>query len=696
MYKLNFLRIAALIGTVCIFASGCGGGGDSFSTAPTLPSAPTAEVALPQDGEVIAPSDALPVVDAEAVPVLTAIPRYLPDTVIPINYHLWLRPDQDLKNVNGRADVEIYVKAPTENITIAAHNITFDASKTTLRPLSGLLKDSETYLTPVSRSSLIAPSDLVDLQAPNKLSPGKYMLHMEWRALIKFDTSSFCKTESLVTNPNCLAGNQGLIKIGLNPRSDPQYTDALMTYSQSNYMRQYAPGWDEPAFRMVFELEAEIPSGWRGVSNAMETNEIMLADGWKRISFEKTLPIATQAFIFSAGYFGVLSDNFINPLAINGNGAPNMPLRWFTPKDKVDAARFGMDWLKEVMTFYYEYTDVPLPIKKVDHIAMGNTYGNFTRNGNENFGAIFLSGNQVLAPATSYGKMMIAHEFAHQWFGNLVTVDWWDDIWLSESFATWLDRKSQNKLRNYFDLSTYITEKHNTLFGIDRAEGAPAIQLHLTDAHSKMWSDLYNTVYYKGSQVLQMLESHLGEEAMRKTLRMYLKENALKHGTPEIFWNTMDRATGNSIASEIGKSFTTQYGVPLLAVSSVCESNGGSSSNTITISQEALTYSPEPDKKWTIPVSLAYGAGLAKTRIVVLSEKTQTFQLDECGAVFANTTGFGYYIVNYESAGWEELLKNIALLKANKIAYRNLRLDVVDVSQLPGNRIDQKYTKEFR
>ncbi|MCL6469516.1 MAG: peptidase M1, partial [Ralstonia sp.] len=387
---------------------------------------------------------------------------------------------------------------------------------------------------------------------------------------------------------------------------------------------------------------------------------------------------------FGGGKFDILEDQFTNPL-----DGSSMRLRWWVPPGEAHSAVSGMQFTKEALNHYYNYFQIPLPFDKMDTIVANDSYNNKNAGfgGMENWGAIFEFADQVLvppdgAPTTvhSMGKarsfVVVSHELAHQWFGDLVTLDWWDDIWLNESFANWFENVTKITLHPEFQGNTwadYAAVKQR-VYTLDLQPTAVPVQHNLSDAGSMDFLDRF--AYNKGGHVLQMLENYIGKDAMRKGLQSYLNKYKFGNGTPPRLWAELEAASGKPVG-KVGDSFVRQTGVPLVTIDAQC--NPATNQNVLTITQKAF-----PNKnvysgyQWNIPLTIAYGDGLAQTQTVVLDQQTAQVTLPTCSAVLANPTGLDYYVTNYSPTLWSALLAQAGAI-SNKATTTNIACDATQL-----------------
>ncbi|MGJ7526800.1 M1 family metallopeptidase [Variovorax sp. GB1P17] len=681
MKKLNqpFVNHLAITAVTLAALTACGGGGDSGSSfggagaglgAPSGPaaSAPTLNVVdatqkTPDDGVPSLADAALHAVDRSAKPM------ELPDTVWPSNYKLWFRPDAALKTFVGRGDVEIEVLKPVDAIVVAAHNLNFARGRTTLRKVSNPGVAIPLIPTPQTLG------DFVQLRLNDgQIAKGKYLLHMEWDGKIQFSDAEYCPPAEVQRNPFCSAAT-GIFKVGLSTPEGVS-SDAIVTQGETNYARQWFPGWDEPAFRHTFEISAEVPGDWKTVSNGAQKSAVKLPDGYQQVSFEKTPSMPMYLTFFGGGKFDILPDTFKNPL-----DGSDIPLRWFTPPGRSTWATFPMEWTKVALDYYYKYTGIPLPIKKFDTIAANDSYNNKPNTGfggMENWGAIFEFADSVLTKPgdrpTPYSVTVVTHEIAHQWFGDLVTLDWWDNVWLNESFARWFERRTTIKFHpEYYSFYDYVLDKHNVIVADLKSTAVP-VQRNLNDAGSFGFISPSIFVYNKGSHVLETIQNYIGEDAMQKGLQIYLKDYAFGNVTPTRLWTSLEKASGGKKVSEIGDSFIRQTGIPLLTVDAQCASDR----TYVNITQESFpNQNLYPASTWSIPVTLAYGDAMDQRKTFVMSTNSTQLELPGCTAVLAGPTGQDYYVSNYSAQSWSNLLARSQYFAGNLPLLKNIEQDAI-------------------
>ncbi|KDR40512.1 M1 family metallopeptidase [Caballeronia glathei] len=600
----------------------------------------------------------------------TVKPVELPNTVKPINYKLWFRPNPDLSSFDGRADVELQITKNVNQIEIAGHRIKFVNGKTILQP-----GNIELIATPEDQG------DFYQLRpASGHIPAGNYSLHMEWQGFINFKTYDDPATQTGGScgddkYPGCSAA-EGVFRVDLKS-TDGTTSGAILTQGESNLARQWFPGWDEPAFRTTYEVSAEVPQNWRVVSNAAELPPASVDSGYKRVSFEKTPPMPSYLLFFGGGQFDVLEDDFVSPLADH----KGMHLRIFTPPGMRDWAVPAMKQTKQALDYYYRYTGIPLPLTKFDTVAANDAFKeekDLNFGGMENWGAILEFADDILpAPGTTmsdYGVTVLTHEAAHQWFGDLVTLDWWDDVWMNESFATYFENKT--KIQFFPDRFNWVDEV-KTKYAVmqrDLRNTAFPIQPNFNDWASNDFVIRASAFTYdKGGMVLKTIENYLGDSVMRKGLQSYLADYSFGNTTPKRLWKELAKASGEPMEA-IGDSYVRQTGVPLVSLDTQCDLT--TNKTIVTLKQTPYPNQNQyPGIQWTVPVTLAYGDGLIKRKAVALKDTQMQVRLNGCSPVVADPTGLDYYVINYGDNAWSQLLTQSSTIASDPVLLTNLQME---------------------
>ncbi|AOI69326.1 M1 family metallopeptidase [Burkholderia ubonensis] len=641
---MNIRKMRYLPMVAALALAGCGGDDGGVGSASALGAAGKPNGASTPSASQPAASN----VDKSVHPV------ELPDTVVPVNYRLWFRPNDALNAFDGRADVEIKVLKPVSSIVVAGHRIKFTNGRVTLQP-----GNIQLIATPQDKG------DFYQLRpASGTISPGSYSLHMEWSGIINFKTyddpvnhtGGSCGDDPY---PGCSAA-EGVFRVDLKA-TDGTTSGAILTQGETNLSRQWFPGWDEPAFRPTYEVTAEVPQNWRVVSNGAEKPSTNVGGGYKLVSFEKTPPMPQYLVFFGGGLFDTYEDDFSSPLP-DGRG---LHLRVFTPPGMRDWAQPAMQRTKQALDFYYRYTGIPLPLKKFDTVAANDAFKaekNLNFGGMENWGSILEFADDILPepgkPMSRYGNQVLTHEVAHQWFGDLVTTDWWDNVWLNESFARFFEVKTT--IQFFPDEFSWLDQVTNKYRVINRDIGPNAFPVAPNFngwASNDFVVSASAFVYNKGAHVLKTIENFVGEQPLRQGLQQYLTDYSFGNGTPKRLWDAVSKSTGQAVGP-IGDSYTRQTGVPLVSLDTQCDLT--KNQTIVTLKQQPFpNKNPYPGTQWTVPITLAYGQGLANRTTYALKDTQAQIRIDGCTGVVADPSGLDYYVVNYSDAAWSGLLTQI-------------------------------------
>jgi alanyl aminopeptidase len=387
--------------------------------------------------------------------------------------------------------------------------------------------------------------------------------------------------------------------------------------------RRAFPCFDEPGYKTNWRLTLHIPRADIAVANSPITSETDEPEGMKKVVFAETPPLPSEVVAFAAGPFEVVEAGVA--------GTKRIPVRVITPHGRSGEAAAARAATPDILQKLETYTGIPYPWAKLDHLAVLDLpYGAV-----ENPGLIAYRDRLLLAAPerdTEYRqramRMTMAHELAHQWFGNLVTQAWWNDVWLSEGFATWLGGNVSDLELPAFERGLAAASRRNSMLIQDAAERVRPVRLAM-NSRDDMKQVYSGVVYEKGSAILSMLEEWIGPERFRAALRRYLVAHANGNATTSDVAVAIREATGVD-ASAVLKSFLDRPHAPEFRVSAHCEGSAGS----LVVEQSG--------QPWTTPVCWhAEDGGRACT---VVDSQRLVKPLGACGGwVWPNGTGVGYY-----------------------------------------------------
>ncbi|TFG85427.1 MAG: M1 family peptidase [Chromatiales bacterium] len=457
----------------------------------------------------------------------------------------------------------------------------------------------------------------------------------------------------------------------------------VFTQFQPIDARRMFPGFDEPGFKTPFDVAVTTASANAVIGNAPVQGEAPAGDGRKRVSLATTLPLPTYLIALAVGPLDVVE---APPLPANAVRQRPLPLRGVATRGKGPRLRYALDNTAAIVSYLENYFGIAFPYPKLDLIASPDFGG-----GMENAGAIIYGEARLLiADDASFEQLrgfggIHAHEIAHQWFGDLVTPKWWDDIWLNESFANWMGFKAGNAWQPSLRFDIVPALQTPAAMELDSRIAARQIRQPVT-RNLDIGSAFDGITYLKGGAVLGMFESWLGEEGFRAGIRTHMQRFPHAVADVEDFMASLAKGSGRPDLVPAFRSFIGQPGVPLVTARLECGADG------VALDVSQSRYLPvgsrgDPQRSWQLPLCVRYGtaAGVSKecalltevsTRIPLKTRDCPTF-------VMPNADGAGYYRFALDEAGWRALQANFgqlneleALLAADSLsaAYQANRL----------------------
>ncbi len=552
-------------------------------------------------------------------------PGKLPKHIVPQEYAIRIVPDLKKLTFSGSETIKLDVRKPARELVFNAADIAIATASFDGKAVAK------------SAISFNSKEELVTVVLPSEATTGRHTLALTFSGKINQ------QGQGLYYAPYVEQGT-GAKKVMLGTQFEA--TDA----------RRMFPCWDEPSFRARFQLTAVVPENFTAVSNMPVESETKVAGG-KELHFAATPPMPS--------YLNVLCAGELDAIEKESNGVLH---RVVATRNKVEMGRYALDSAAQMVEFYNDYFGTPYPLPKLDEIAVPGGFGGAM----ENWGGItyFESGLLFDQKRSSIDTKqgiyaVIAHEIAHQWFGDLVTMAWWDNLWLNEGFASWMGTKCTAKFNP--DWEVWLAHstprdptrragmtKESAMEGDARSTTHPIQQPVATEAEANSAFD--DITYKKGQSFIRMLESFLGEEVFRDGIRKYMAQHKLSNTTTADLWNALADASGKPVG-EIAAGWTQQPGFPIVKVSRAADGK-------ITLTQERFTVNfPEPpDLLWQIPLTYSI-AGVAAPVSVLLSDKTmEVADVAPDRAVKFNVEGAGNYRVQYDDASWKLLTAEFANL----------------------------------
>ncbi|MFO0549496.1 MAG: M1 family aminopeptidase [Polyangiaceae bacterium] len=451
----------------------------------------------------------------------------------------------------------------------------------------------------------------------------------------------------------------------------------VFTQFEAIAARSGFPCFDEPSFKIPFTLSLTVPKDEVAVANTREVAREPVGDSL-RFQFAPTPPLPSYLVAFAVGNLDIVSGPPAPPTAVRKDP---LPIRLVTAHGRGKEGRYAVDHAGEFIVLLESYTGVSYPYDKLDLLAVPGKGGAMENPGAVTFGEYFLLFDEATAPIRqrrSYASI-VAHEFAHMWVGDLVTMRWWDDLWLNEAFATWLAGKIAEQWDPKSEAETSLLRSIQWAMGTDALVSARQIRqpIETTDDIENAFDGI---TYQKGAGVLRMFERWAGEAAWQKGFNAYLGKHRFANAEADDFLDAESAATGKDVKSAF-HTFLDQPGVPFLDVSVRCEASGPARLHLAQSRYLPLGSTGDPKKTWSVPVCVRFGKGKSdkpQEACHLLTAAEEDFTLPaEAGCpdwVFPNADGAGYYRFALAPPDLERLRKNAVavpgtLTLEDKIAY---------------------------
>jgi aminopeptidase N len=566
-------------------------------------------------------------------PIRADVPSQLPRTVRPLHYTIRVRPDAANLRFSGIETIEIAVLEPTDRITLNAVDIDFNSVT-----LTGPGGSSHR----VTGRSADEENQTVTFRVADRLAPGRYQLRIDYAGRI--DTQA-----------------AGLFALDYNaPDGSPRR--ALFTQFEAPDARRMFPGWDEPQFRTPYDLSVLVPAGQSAVGNMPVARTERQADGTSLVTFQTSPAMSSYLLFLAVGEFDRITAR-----------AAGTEVGVVTRRGAGEQGRWALESSALLVPWYNDYFGTNYPLPKLDNVAGPGSSQFF--GAMENWGAIFTFESVLLvdpAITTEARRQDIfsvaAHEIAHQWFGNLVTMAWWNDLWLNEGFASWMETKASAALHPEWEPLLGRIDGREAAIQLDSLRTTHSVvqDIRTVDQMSQAFDAI---TYQKGEAVITMLEDYVGEAAWRTGVRAYIARHRLGNTVTDDLWGRIEAAAGRPITA-IAHDFTLQPGVPLIRVAGASCARGRTQ---VRLEQGQFSRDDREGRplRWRVPVIA--GAGRAAARTLV-----------EGGAGRLTVPGCGPLVVNYGQTGYYRTLYAPDLLRRLTANFARLR-DVDQIGLLADN-----------
>ena len=552
----------------------------------------------------------------------------LPTNVKPTKYDITLEPDFSTFTFKGSETIKIEILSPTTSITLNSIEIGIESCSITLPDGTEMAARSTLYND---------EEETARFQFGTELPAGEATLAIEFTGELNDKLRGFYR--SSYTD---IDGNE---------------RHMATTQLEATDARRAFPCWDEPALKATFELTLVVPSEMTAVSNMPVVSEEEVRHGVKSVRYAETPIMSTYLLAFIVGDLSYIEE-------VGDNGTL---MRVFTTRGREEQGRFALETSLRLLKYFNEYFGIPYPLPKLDHFAIPD----FAAGAMENWGAITYRETALLVDPenTSVGTRqivaaIIAHEMAHMWFGDLVTMAWWNDLWLNESFASWMGDKATDALFPDWEVWTqFVSSDTNRALSLDGLRNSHPIEQEVNNP--AQIGELFDAISYsKGGSILRMLERYLGAETFRQGLNRYLTTHQYDNAERTDLWNALADVSGEPVA-EIMDSWVLQTGYPMLDVG-IERSEGNINLHMMQrrFVYDAILEDSEADETlWKAPIGVYTSDGeSSETRL--MDTKLLAWDVPDPNAADdawtkLNPEQTGFYRVRYYSADLQRLVEPI-------------------------------------
>ena len=521
----------------------------------------------------------------------------LPDTVTPIHYDIRVAPDLAAAKFSGEETIRVRIAKPTSTIVLNAAEISFE--EVTVRAGTRTEKAAVTLDAGKEQATFTLPSTPVQ---------GDAEIRIRYTGIL----------------------NEQLRGLYLSKANNRRYA---VTQLEATDARRMFPSFDEPAMKATFALTAIIDAGDSAISNGRVLSDVPgPGPGKHTVTFEQTPKMSTYLVALAVGDF-----------VCNEGAADGIPVRICSTPDKKGLTGLALESAQEMVKYFNRYYAVRYPFKKLDIVAVPD----FAAGAMENTAAIFYRETLLLADqAASVGTRktiaaVLAHEIAHQWFGDLVTMKWWDDLWLNEGFATWMQTKPVKAWKPEWFVELDEVQDNQRAMGLDALQSTRPIRAR-AETPAEI-NELFDPIAYeKGAAVLRMIEAWVGEDAFRAGVNAYIEKYQYSNARAEDFWQTLAKSTGKPV-DRVMATFVDQPGVPLVSADLKCGAPGDRAEVVVTQERYVRDTPSQPTAQtWQIPVCLRSSTG--KIVCDLIDERRESIAIDGCPTwLIANAGARGYY-----------------------------------------------------
>ncbi|XP_077997476.1 puromycin-sensitive aminopeptidase-like [Glandiceps talaboti] len=537
----------------------------------------------------------------------------LPANVVPKHYNLTLQPNLKAFTFTGSEVISVEVTSSTDKVVLNCLDIEIS---------SAAYKAGDKSLT--CTVSYSKDDETATLTFPSALEAGKGDLSIDFTGELNDKMKGFYRSKYS------------------SPSGEERY--CAVTQFEATDARRAFPCWDEPAVKATFDITLIAPKDRVALSNmsVVEEKPSEKDANLREIKYATTPIMSTYLLAFVVGEFDY----------VEATSSDGVLVRVYTPVDKKEQGEFALEVATKTLPFYKDYFDIAYPLPKVDLIAIPD----FAAGAMENWGLITYRETALLvdpknssAMAKQWVALVVGHELAHQWFGNLVTMEWWTHLWLNEGFASWIEYLCVDHCFPSYDIWTqFVTNDYTRALELDAMKNSHPIEVPV--GHPSEVDEIFDLISYsKGASVIRMLHDYIGDEDFKEGMNAYLTEHSYKNTFTEDLWQSLGKASGKPV-EDVMSTWTKQMGFPVIKVTAKQEGN----SRVLTLTQSKFCADGAAEgntSQWMVPISISTSADPSKAAVtIVLDKPTTTVTIDNVAPdqwVKLNPGTVGFYRTQY-------------------------------------------------
>nr|POF17706.1 aminopeptidase 1 [Quercus suber] len=564
----------------------------------------------------------------------------LPDDVKPLNYNISifdLRPGEPW-DYQGTVDITVEIKRPIRSVTLNTLQLKLHSAEVFSeagKTASSTKCSSISYETETQRCRFEFDQELP--QSP------KAVISVAFQGTINNSMAGFYRSKY-----------KPAVEPAKSVAKDDEHHYMFSTQFESSDARRAFPCFDEPNLKSTFDLQLEVPEDLTALSN-MGVREVKKSGkkDHKVVVFDQTPVMSTYLLAWAFGDF-----EYVEEFTRRKYNGKSLPVRVYTTRGLKEQGKLALEAAHQIVDLYSEVFDIDYPLPKADLLAVHE----FSHGAMENWGLVTYRTTAVLFDEQNSDQKyrnrvvyVVAHELAHQWFGNLVTMDWWNELWLNEGFATWVGFYAVDHLHPEWNIwGQFVTESMQAAFQLDSLRTSHPIEVPVKNALEV--DQIFDAISYrKGSSVIRMLAAHLGVNTFLKGVSNYLKVHSYGNAKTEDLWAALSEASGQDVSS-LMNAWIQQIGFPVVTVA---EEPGQISVRQSRFLSAGEVRPEEDTTVWWIPMGLKTGPQATDAKREPLTVKEDTYRDIDTGFYILNSDQTGFYRTNLPSQRLIELSKTL-------------------------------------